>query len=49
MAAKVTVTLSPAHAEALIKVLTAAPKQTKTIEALTAKITEAHATAIAAA
>lgn len=38
MAIKVNVVLSPAQAEALIKVLAAAPKQTKTIEALAAKV-----------
>jgi len=38
MAIKVNVVLSPAQAEALIKVLQAAPKQNKTIEVLTAKI-----------
>jgi hypothetical protein len=38
MAIKVNVVLSPAQADALLKVLAAAPKQTKTIEALTAKV-----------
>lgn len=41
MAAKVTVTLSPAQAEALSKALAAVPKQTKTIEALATKVREA--------
>ena len=41
MAAKVTVTFSPAQAEALVKALGSVPKQTKTIEAITAKVAEA--------
>lgn len=41
MAAKVTVTFSPAQAEALVKALGSVPKQTKTVEALTAKVNEA--------
>jgi hypothetical protein len=38
MAIKVNVVLSPAQADALLKVLATAPKQTKTIEALMAKV-----------
>lgn len=44
MAIKVNVVLSPAQAEALLKVLAAAPKQTKTVEAITEKV-QAAATA----
>jgi len=41
MATKVNIQLSLSQTEALQKVLQAAPKQTKTIEALSAKATEA--------
>jgi hypothetical protein len=38
MATKVNIALSPAQAEALVKNLALVPKQTKTVEAITAKI-----------
>jgi hypothetical protein len=41
MAAKVNVTLSASQAEALVKALGTVPKQTKTVEAITAKVQEA--------
>jgi hypothetical protein len=41
MATKVNVVLSSAQAETLLKVLATAPKQTKTIEAITAKVQDA--------
>ena len=41
MAIKVNVVLSPAQADALLKILAAAPKQTKTVEALTVKVQDA--------
>jgi ABC-type uncharacterized transport system ATPase subunit len=41
--AKVNVVLSPAQAQALVKALASVPKQTKTVEAITAKVNEAIA------
>lgn len=40
-APKVVITLSISQADALLKTIATAPKQTKTVEALVAKITEA--------
>jgi hypothetical protein len=47
--AKVNVVLSGAQAEALVKALGTVPKQSKTVEAITAKVTEAIAAATATA
>jgi hypothetical protein len=41
MASKVTVTFSGSQAEALLKALGQVPKQSKTVEALAAKVAEA--------
>ena len=43
---KVTIVVSAAQAEVLLKLLAAAPKQTKTVEAITAKVQEAVDTAV---
>lgn len=42
MAVKVNLVLSPAQAEALGKILAAVPKQTKTVEVLSAKLKSAQ-------
>ncbi len=47
MAAKVNVVFSAAQAEALVKALGTVQKQTKTVEAITAKVQDAIASAAA--
>ncbi len=48
MATKIIVTFSSAQAEALVKALASVPKQSKTVEALSAKVKDALATTPAA-